>query len=234
MSDAGKPPTAFNTAAAKAELSAFIAALGPRTAALASTPLPELGQDIRDVAADDALIERFTAAAAAAGMTVQRATSASCAEVVARIVQQVRARHVFLTAQADTALTPALAETLAGELHRLGIRPGSVPDDETLFTVDAAITGVAAAVAETGTLVCVSAPDSARGASLIPPIHVAVVAPGQLVADLCDLGTLWPTASGLPANINLISGPSKTADIEGVLVTGMHGPGHVHIVVLDG
>ena len=233
MNNAEHPARANAAAAPDSELTAFIAAVGRHTPP-PRTLLPDIEEDIRDVAADDALIERFTVAAAAAGMTVQRATSASCAEVVARIVQQIRARHVFLTAQAGTALTPALAETLAGELHRLGIRPGSVPDDETLFTVDAAITGVAAAVAETGTLVCVSAPDSARGASLIPPVHVAVVAPGQLVADLCDLRTLWPTGVDLPANINLISGPSKTADIEGVLVTGMHGPGQVHIVLLDG
>jgi L-lactate dehydrogenase complex protein LldG len=234
VNDAGNPSTAFDTAAAKAELSAFIAALGPRTAAVAPTPLPELGEDIRDVAADGALIERFTAAAAAAGMAVHRATPASCAEVLGRIVQQLPARHVFLTAQADTALTPALAEALGDTLRRLGVRLNSTPDDETLFTVDAAITGVAAAVAETGTLVCVSAPDSARGASLIPPVHVAVVAAGQLVADLCDLRTLWRTGADLPANVNLISGPSKTADIEGVLVTGMHGPGQVHVILLDG
>ncbi len=87
------------------------------------------------------------------------------------------------------------------------------------------------AVAETGTVVCTSGPQSARGSSLLPPIHIALVSEAQLVADLFDL---FPrlAAGELPANVNLITGPSKTADIEGVLVTGMHGPGAVHLVLV--
>jgi L-lactate dehydrogenase complex protein LldG len=87
------------------------------------------------------------------------------------------------------------------------------------------------AIAETGTLVCVSGASSARGASLIPPVHIAVLEEGQILADLFDyFEQLDP--QDLPANVNMITGPSKTADIEGVLVTGMHGPGAVHVVLL--
>ena len=107
-------------------------------------------------------------------------------------------------------------------------------DDETLFSVDAAITGVRAAVAETGTLVCSAGSQSARGSSLIPPIHIALVDARQLHADLFDLFDWLGQQDELPSNVNLITGPSKTADIEGVLVTGVHGPGVVHIVLVNG
>ena len=69
-----------------------------------------------------------------------------------------------------------------------------------------------------------------RGASLIPPVHIAVVAQAQIVPDLCDyFGGL---GLSLPANINVITGPSKTADIEGILITGVHGPGDVHVALV--
>jgi L-lactate utilization protein LutC len=64
------------------------------------------------------------------------------------------------------------------------------------------------------------------------PVHVAVVGEWQIVPDLFDFFESLAAGPNLPANVNLITGPSKTADIEGVLVTGMHGPGQVHIVLV--
>ena len=62
---------------------------------------------------------------------------------------------------------------------------------------------------------------------------MAIIADTQIVADLFDAFERLSTTGPLPANVNFITGPSKTADIEGVLVTGMHGPGEVHIVVVS-
>ena len=105
--------------------------------------------------------------------------------------------------------------------------------DEAMFSADVGITGVHAAIAETGSIICASGDELWRGLSLIPPAHIAIIHQRQIVPDLIDLLTVLPSGQ-LPANLTLISGPSKTADIEGILITGVHGPGVVHVVVVRG
>lgn len=217
-----------------AQVRDFLARLSERLRDSPSrTPLPEEpGTRLRAVTADDDLVTHFATEATAAGCSVHQATAESWIAAVQEILRGHAAKQVVVEPQPQTALTPQRAAALRKALTTAGIAATSGHDDDTLFDADAAVTGVAAAVAETGTLVCASGASSARGTSLIPPVHVALLAASQLVADLFDyfeqLGR-WPH---LPANVNLITGPSKTADIEGILVTGVHGPGAVHVVLL--
>ena len=107
------------------------------------------------------------------------------------------------------------------------------------FAADVGISGVDYLVAETGTVAVLAKPDDPRSLSLLPPVHVAVADRSQILPDLFDLFEalgLDPTADGprLPSCVALITGPSKTGDIELRLVTGVHGPGEVHVVLLDG
>jgi len=189
------------------------------------------GSTLREIAPDENLATRFTAAAERAGCQVWRTDAQMWVAVIQQILRSLAAQSILLEAQPGTALTPARCQMLADAVSGDQVRVCTCPDDATLFTVDAGITGVQRAIAETGTLVCVSGASSARGASLIPPVHIAVLEEGQILADLFDyFEQLDP--QDLPANVNMITGPSKTADIEGVLVTGMHGPGAVHVVLL--
>jgi L-lactate dehydrogenase complex protein LldG len=96
------------------------------------------------------------------------------------------------------------------------------------------ITSVDLAIAETGTLLMCSAPGHERMASLVPPAHVAIVEASQIVPDLLDAFAELEKrgVDNLPSNITLITGPSKTGDIELQLTTGVHGPGHWHVVVI--
>ena len=97
------------------------------------------------------------------------------------------------------------------------------------------VTGVFAALAETGTLMVVSGPDSPASVSLLPETHVAVVPASRIVAHM---ETAWAMARDtfgqLPRAVNFISGPSRTADIEQRMVLGAHGPYRVHIIVVRG
>jgi L-lactate dehydrogenase complex protein LldG len=95
------------------------------------------------------------------------------------------------------------------------------------------VTGVFAAIAETGTLMFVSGPDTPATASLLPETHIAVVAAGRIVAHMEEA---WDLAREelreLPRAVNFVSGPSRTADIDQTIVLGAHGPYRVHIVVV--
>jgi len=92
------------------------------------------------------------------------------------------------------------------------------------------ITSADIAIAETGTLVVCSKPGQERISSLIPPVHLAVITAEQIVPDLLDAIPLLPQP--LPSNTALITGPSKTGDIELQLTTGVHGPGKWYVVVV--
>jgi L-lactate utilization protein LutC len=96
------------------------------------------------------------------------------------------------------------------------------------------ISSVDYAIAETGTLVVCAKPGQERMASLLSPVHLAVVAREQIVPDLFDvfdgLGALG--FENLPGNVAFITGPSKTGDIELQLTTGVHGPGKWHVIVV--
>lgn len=102
----------------------------------------------------------------------------------------------------------------------------------TLLAADVGITSVDFAIAESGTLVVRARPGQERCASLVAPVHVAIVQSAQIVPDLIDAVTRFPAADGsLGSNIALITGPSKTGDIELQLTTGVHGPGKWHVIV---
>lgn len=102
-----------------------------------------------------------------------------------------------------------------------------------LFDLEAGITDVHAAVAETGTLICSADAGHSRGLSLCPRLHIALVRQSDLVGDLTELWPLLNQRGSLPASVVLITGPSKTADIEGVLITGVHGPEHLQIMFVQ-
>ena len=103
-----------------------------------------------------------------------------------------------------------------------------------MLSADMGISSVTYAVAETGTLAVSSQPGQERLASLLPPVHVAVVSRDQILPDLLDLFARLEESgpASLPSNLTLITGPSKTGDIELQLTTGVHGPGKWHVVVV--
>jgi L-lactate dehydrogenase complex protein LldG len=95
------------------------------------------------------------------------------------------------------------------------------------------ITGSFCAVAETGTLMLLSGPDTFASASLLPETHIAIVAASRIVAAMEDAFALAREECGeLPRATNFISGPSRTGDIEQTIVLGAHGPYRVHVIVV--
>ncbi len=91
------------------------------------------------------------------------------------------------------------------------------------------ITRAAGAIAETGTLIFTDAETSSRLAALAPWAHVAVVQRAQIHPDLTAALAALPT----DPNVIWVTGPSKTADVEGILIEGVHGPGVQIALCLD-
>jgi len=102
--------------------------------------------------------------------------------------------------------------------------------EELFFGIDGAVTSARAGIAETGTLVLWPTPEEPRSWSLVPPVHFVVLDAANLHNTFAELIAQEQWHRGLPTNVLLISGPSKSADIEQTLAYGVHGP--VELVVL--
>jgi L-lactate utilization protein LutC len=164
--------------ALRSAVSAFVDALRQRMREITTeTGLPEQLEAVsRQVERDGDLVARFTQAATSVGVNVHRATAGDWLDVVAGLVQACQTGSVAIPRAADGFFNEERVAQLEQRLAADGVTTTGRTDDETLFSADAAITGVVAAIAETGSLVCESQPDVARGSSLIPPVHIAVVA----------------------------------------------------------
>jgi L-lactate dehydrogenase complex protein LldG len=97
------------------------------------------------------------------------------------------------------------------------------------------LTGAFCGIAENGTLMLLSGADTHATTSLLPETHIAVVPASRVVRSMEDA---WDLVRGehdrLPRQVNFVSGPSRTADIEMTLVMGVHGPFRVHVIVVEG
>ena len=69
--------------------------------------------------------------------------------------------------------------------------------------------------------------------SLLPPAHLAVVPRDRVLSGLDELFSILPDPAASTSSMVLITGPSRTADIEQILVRGVHGPGEIHAVIVE-
>ncbi len=185
-----------------------------------------------------ALVEQFSAEVTALKGDVFRAADpADAAAKIAALMAEHGAREYF--AWADEHLpVPNLRETLAA--HGFAAREIPLPADpdarrETLLGasgVTIGITGAQAGLADTGSLVVSSGAGKGRLASLVPPVHIALLRVADLYPSLMAFIAANPDAARAVANLNLISGPSRTADIEQTLTLGVHGPKFVHVILV--
>lgn len=215
-------------------LETYLADLAARTAAIdRPVPLPHSLAPARQISASEDLRDRFRDAAVRAGAAFTLVCESELTATLLRLLAERGAHSIYVAPGSEGILQGSRRAALLDALARSSVRPLSEPDEAALFDVPAALTGVAWAIAETGTIVCTAGLGLPRLASLAPPLHVALVGASQILPDLLDLFAALSDAPQLAANITLITGPSKTADIEGILVTGVHGPGEVHLMVVS-
>ena len=112
-------------------------------------------------------------------------------------------------------------------------QPVAAWQDQLFDAVDASLTLARSAIAETGSLVLWPTPDEPRLMSLVPPVHFVLLDEANIHADFHEAMTQEGWSAGMPTNALLISGPSKTADIQQTLAYGAHGPKELVLLLLQ-
>jgi L-lactate dehydrogenase complex protein LldG len=187
------------------------------------------------------VVDRLAAELTAVGVAVERVADHA---QLSRAVGDFARRFAIRRAICNT--DPLLDETdIVAVLGGLGVEVFTARDlaaldeasrRERLFAADLGVAAPDWAIAETGSLVYAATADQMRSTSLLPPVHLGVVARSRVLSDLLELPDQLAGRSvgGVPPrNVAIVTGPSKTGDIELRLTTGVHGPGAVHVLILD-
>ena len=184
--------------------------------------------------------ERFrTALEALAGVVHEASSMEQAADVVAGIAARLGTASILSWSDEAMAL-PGM--TAALQARGLSAVPADVPQTgearaarlAELAALPLGLTGADAGLAETGSVVIASGPGRPRMASLLVPVHVAVLRLDRLVDSISGLLATRGDLVAAGSNLVAITGPSRTADIEHTLSRGVHGPGEVHVILLEG
>lgn len=208
---------------------------GDLPAALADLPPREPPAHVSDAAA---LLDSFTRELTAVGGRVSSAeTPAQAVEMLLDVLSEGEGKEVLAWPVAELPIAG-----LQEAVRRAGytILDPRVPADlhprrEALARLEqasAGITGAWGGLADTGSLVISSGPARPRFASLLPPMHIALLSRSALYPTMAAFLTARPDAISAGSNLLFITGPSRTADIELTLTTGVHGPKALHVIVV--
>ena len=218
------------------------------------TPYPRLTETVAELenqaatarrrleAERDSLVGRFMETAQLRSWNIFRTPNPE--EAIGYIVSLAAAQGVTQVARSSQEVFDDLP--LDAALENLGITSVTVARDEDrtqdflreqIIRSGIGITGADYAVAETGSVVVLPRRGLSRLVSLVPPVHVAVVRPQDVVESLDDIFLFrrleyYRNGGDMGSYLNFITGPSRTADIEMRLVVGVHGPKEVHLVLL--
>lgn len=197
-------------------------------------------EQAKAVAAERAgeLFEAAAAAAETAGWTVHRLDSIE--QVANRVIRICREREIESTLSSAHEVLDRAGVNDALNTARISaevLKSGEQETKPAAFSVGAGITGTDWFLAESGTLVLHPRGGVSRLVSLAPPIHIAVIEQGQVLPSLDELFAIERAAhidGTLTSSVNLISGPSRTGDIEATIIKGIHGPVETHLVMVGG
>ena len=190
--------------------------------------MPEPWQSRRDFAD---LAERFTQALTAVFGEVRQAENLDGAwQLVGEIIEELNAEKIVVNGERP--LTEYNFPQKWPQIH-WHIVGQSDDGDLRQFCTDAnlGISGAEAALAETGSVLVISGSAQSRLATLLPPVHLALVPTSILTTDLFT----WTAVrqNPMPANLVFVSGPSKTADIEQTMAVGVHGPKRFIVILYN-
>jgi len=185
-----------------------------------------------------ALFERFAEALTAVGGTPHGPLAIDDAlDLLVTLARERAGRAAVAVSTGDPVMQKlGVAERLAAAGIEV-LKPDDVFWRERLAEAGVGVTGAVAAAAASGTVGIACGPAAPRATSLVPPAHICLVFGGTMGEDLAEAlqRTLpVPDSAALPSNLVWVSGPSRSADLELVLTVGVHGPGSVDVIVVQG
>ena len=181
-------------------------------------PMPDPWQSRRNF---EDLADQFTEALTAVLGEVRRAQNIDEAwQLVGELIEELNAKKIVVNGERPLTAFDFPQKWPQIDWHIVGQSDGDLR--HFCATADLGISGADAALAETGSVIVTSGATQSRLATLLPPVHLAMVPTSILTTDLFS----WTSArqEPMPANLVLVSGPSKTADIEQTMAVGVHGP----------
>ncbi|MBF0803869.1 MULTISPECIES: lactate utilization protein C [unclassified Neisseria] len=145
-------------------------------------------------------------------------------QMLVKVVQEKGLRNILLPLQTEHGRLAAAAAEAAGIEVKAFERPIEDWKDEFFADIDAGFTDAHCGIAHTGTLVLRPSESQPRSQSLVPPVHICLFDAVKMYNDFYSAMQGENMAAGMPTNVVLVSGPSKTADIQLTLAYGAHGP----------
>jgi L-lactate dehydrogenase complex protein LldG len=130
-------------------------------------------------------------------------------------------------AVSDSALVKRLVGMMHVNIDELSVTPSAAD----VFRFDIGISEAQAGIAETGTLLLDSSRERHRLVSLVPPVHIAILEASQIVATLGEALSMMQRDKQVSPIVTLVTGPSRTADIELTLAIGVHGPQELYVLI---
>lgn len=210
-----------------------------------SRGLPPRLENVMPVIPPEELADRFESELGRLDCKAYRASTSSALEEILRsILDHAQARSVVLSRNPILSQLQ-IATTLESWGKRVVPWPESVqPQEEAnsfhdaCFAADAGITGADFALAETGSLVLTSYTEGSQLASLAPPVHIALYRRSQIRGSLDEVLqnlpiSLDPERPSPARSAVFVTGTSRTADIEQILIQGVHGPREVHAILVE-
>lgn len=207
--------------------------------------LPPALEGVMPVIPPEELADRFESELRRLDCSTYRvSTYSELQETLRSILDKIQARSVVLSRNQILGQLQ-IADKIRSWDKRVALWPANTSTQaeagtfrEECFAADAGITGADFALAETGSLVLTSLTEGCQLASLAPPVHIALYRRSQIRASLDEVLQNLPVSRdpGRPSSarsVVFVSGPSRTADIEQVLVRGVHGPREVHAILVE-
>jgi L-lactate utilization protein LutC len=190
----------------------------------APAPRPDPPAVVHHGVGDD-LVVAFERAAADASATTYRSSRAAMTDVLERLIELLEVRRAVVSDEPEI-------EPLAVALAARGVAL-SEPTRAACAAADLGVTAALAGIAATGSVV-IDTGASGRIASLLPRAHLCVVPVTRLVPDPSAVFRSYTGRAGaLPSQLVVITGPSRTGDIEQLLTLGVHGPLELHVLLVE-